>query len=175
MRIELEKVCAVYRLFLLQMFPWKLLAYHLKLTNVYLLVCVSQFENRWCRVKRYAAAQCCDTLQHWTQVGSIRSRPMICSFSCSLFCKQITFSGQAWTTVYNTGAQITILKGNAWSPPSTACEVTKLPTCSVANYVLPPCTVNSCLCTPCAVGSPGSASLCSEHANQRSYWRSGRQ
>ena len=33
----------------------------------------------------------------------------------------------------------------------------------------------ACLCTPCAVGSAVSASLCSEHVNETSYWRSGRQ
>ena len=44
--------------------------------------------------------------------------------------------------IYTTGAQITILRGNASSPPSTAVTKRSLPTCSVANYVLPPCTVN---------------------------------
>ena len=64
------------------------------------------------------------------------------------------------------GAQITILKGNASIPPSTAVMQRSLPTCPVVNYVLPPCTVNSCLCTSCAVGAPASASLCSEHVTQ---------
>ena len=36
------------------------------------------------------------------------------------------------------GAQITILKGNASIPPSTAVTQRSLPTCSLANYVLPP-------------------------------------
>ena len=71
------------------------------------------------------------------------------------------------------GAQITILRGNASIPPSTAVTQRSLPTCSVANYVLPPCTVNSCLCTSCAVGAPASASLCSEHVTQTSYCRRG--
>ena len=56
--------------------------------------------------------------------------------------------------VYYTGAQITILKGTASIPPSTAVTQRSLPTCSLANYVLSPCTVNSCLCTSCAVGAP---------------------
>ena len=50
---------------------------------------------------------------------------------------------KGWTM----GAQITILKGNASIPPSTAVTQRSLSSCSLANYVLPPCTVNSCLCT----------------------------
>ena len=79
------------------------------------------------------------------------------------------------TNHYTTGAQITILKGKASIPPSTAVTQRSLPTCSLANYVLPPCAVNSCLCTSCAVGAPVSASLCSEHVIQTSYSLRGQQ
>ena len=79
------------------------------------------------------------------------------------------------TEGYTTGAQITILRGNASIPPSTVVTQRSLPTCSVANYLLPPCTVNSCLCTSCAVGAPASASLCTEHVTQTSYCRRGQQ
>ena len=46
-------------------------------------------------------------------------------------------------------------------------------TCSVTKYALHPSTLNTFLCTPSAVGAAVSASLCSEHVNQTSYWRSG--
>ena len=60
-------------------------------------------------------------------------------------------------------------EGKRFKLPIHCCDVTSLPICSVASYVLPPCIVNSCLCTPCAVCAPSSASLCSEHIN-RTQW-----
>ena len=70
-------------------------------------------------------------------------------------------------TLLHTGAQITILRGKALIPPSTAVTQRSLHTCSLANYVLPPCTVNSCLCASCAIGAQASASLWSEHVTRR--------
>ena len=64
------------------------------------------------------------------------------------------------------------IEGKRFSPPSTAVTQRRFPTCSVANHILRPCTLNACLCTPCAVGAAVSASLCSEHVNQTSYWHS---
>ena len=49
---------------------------------------------------------------------------------------------------YSTGAQITLLRGKRFSPPSTAVTKRSIPTCSVANYVIRPCIVNASLCTP---------------------------
>ena len=68
--------------------------------------------------------------------------------------------------VYNTGAQITILRGNASSSPIHCCDVTKPPYLISGELCSSPLL---CLRTPCDVGAPSSASLCSEHINQTQW------
>ena len=68
--------------------------------------------------------------------------------------------------VQNTGAQITILWGNASSSPIHCCDVTKPPYLISGELCTSPL---HCLRTPCAVGAPSSASLCSEHINQTQW------
>ena len=66
-------------------------------------------------------------------------------------------------------------EGKHFKSPICCCDVTKPPYLFSGELCTSSCTVNSCLWTPCVVGAPVSASLCSEHVNQTSYWRSGRQ
>ena len=66
-------------------------------------------------------------------------------------------------------------EGKCFKSPIHCCDVTKPPYLFSIELCTSPLHCNSCLCTPCAVGAPGSASLCSEHVNQTSYGRSGRQ
>ena len=53
-------------------------------------------------------------------------------------------------------------EGETLHSPIHCCDVTNLPTCSVANYELRPYTVNACLCTPCAVRGR-SVLLCAQY------------
>ena len=66
-------------------------------------------------------------------------------------------------------------EGKLLKSPVHCCDVTKPPYLFSGELCTSPLHCNSCLCTPCAVGAPGSASLCSEHVNQKSYRGSGRQ
>ena len=68
-------------------------------------------------------------------------------------------------------------EGKRFNPPIHCCDVMKPPYLFSGELcnLLDPSTLNACLCTQSAVGAAVSASLCSEHVNQTSYWRSGRQ
>ena len=65
-----------------------------------------------------------------------------------------------------TGAQMTILRGNASSSPIHCCDVTKPPYLISGELFTSPL---HCFRTPCAVGAPSSSSLCSEHINQTQW------
>ena len=66
-------------------------------------------------------------------------------------------------------------EGKRLKYPIHCCDVTNPPYLLSGELCTSPLHCKLLFESPFAVGAPGSASLCSEHVNPTSYWRSGRQ